>query len=175
MSLAEAAGLRFDADWGGRAAVIVGVHDSAGRCTSVHGRYLSTLRGQDKMLTVGPGGGAIAVGAGWHAEPLVLVEGLFDALSLAQCGYSAVATIGRWAPWWPEVCAQREVWLGFDGNRPGDEEAARYALRLPQARTRRLLPPARCKDWNTALLKLGRSEVTRSLRQQLGRSDTTPA
>lgn len=173
LAVADAAGVRFDADWGGRPAVLVALQDDAGRWTSVHGRHLETLRGQDKMLTVGPGGGVIAVGAGWRAEPLIVVEGLFDALSVATCGHGAIATIGRWAPWLPRVCAQRVVWLGFDANRPGEREAQQVAQRLPQARVRRLLPPPRCKDWSTALVKRGRAEVLRWLRDQLATGDTT--
>jgi hypothetical protein len=76
--------------------------------------------GQDKMFTMGAGGGVATVGAGWHGEPLILVEGIFDALSLAVCCWDCVATIGRWAPWLPEVCAGRTVWLAFDANAPGE-------------------------------------------------------
>ncbi|WP_431104610.1 DUF7146 domain-containing protein [Roseateles noduli] len=170
LAVADAAGLRFDPDWAGRPAVLVALHDHAGLMVSVHGRYLDTQRGQDKMLTIGPGGGVVAIGDGWRGEPLILVEGVFDALSLAVCGCSGVATIGRWAPWLPEVCADRLAWLGFDGNRPGEREAAAYARRLP--RVRRLPPPARCKDWNTALCKRGRADVARWLREHLRSVDT---
>ncbi len=40
-----------------------------------------------------------------------------------MCGYSAVATVGRHAPWLPKVCRDRSVILAFDGNHPGDAEA----------------------------------------------------
>lgn len=170
LAVADAAGLRFDPDWDGRAAVLVGMYDQAGILVSVHGRYLDTLRNQDKMLTIGPGGGVTSVGDGWHAEPLIFVEGIFDALSLAVCGCSAVATIGRWAPWLPQACAGRLAWLGFDANRPGEGEAAVYTQRLPLVR--RLLPPPRCKDWNTALCKRGRATVARWLRDSLVCADT---
>lgn len=170
LAIADAAGLRFDADWAGRAAVLVALHDHAGGLVSVHGRYLSTVRGQDKMLTIGPGGGVVDIGDGRRGEPLILVEGVFDALSLAVCGCSGVATIGRWASWLPEVCADRITWLGFDANRPGECEASAYAQRL--SRVRRLPPPPRCKDWNTALCKRGRAEVSRWLRDRLALADT---
>lgn len=173
LTVADAAGLRFDPDWDGRAAVVVGMYDQAGMLVSVHGRYLSNLRNEDKMLTIGPGGGVSCVGDGWRGEPLIFVEGIFDALSLAVCGYSGVATIGRWAPWLPQVCAGRLVWLGFDANRPGEHEVAAYARRLPQVR--RLLPPPRCKDWNTALCKRGPATVARWLRNSLTFADTADA
>jgi len=110
----------------------------------VHGRYLSVVRGQNKMLTIGPGNGMIAVLGGWRAEPLILVEGLFDVLSLATCGFSCAATIGRWAQWLPEVTAGRVVWLAFDASKSGEADAARFAGLLRGAEIRRLPPPPPC-------------------------------
>ncbi|WP_159938960.1 toprim domain-containing protein [Caballeronia arationis] len=171
LAIADVAGMRFDPDWDGRAAVLVGLYDREGKLTSVHGRYLTTTRGQNKMLTVGCGGGVACVGDGWRAGHLILVEGIFDALSLAVCGWSAVATIGRWAPWLPEVCAHRTVWLGFDANAPGDREAERFRQVLPNTTVIRLLPPMRCKDWNTALVKRGPAVVARWLRDNIVAAD----
>jgi hypothetical protein len=161
VQVADAAGVRFDPDFGGRPAVVAPLRDDNGRLTAVHARYLHSARGQDKMLTIGVGGGVITVAGGWRAEPLVLVEGLFDALSLATCGRSCAATIGRWAPWLPQASRGRRVWLAFDATRPGEADAAGYAARLGEegARPHRLLPPPRCKDWSTALAKRGRHAV----------------
>jgi len=167
LELANLAGLRYDPDWDGRPAVLVGMYDQEDLLASVHGRYLTTLRGQDKMLTVGRPGGVAGVGASWHAETLILVEGIFDALSLAACGWAGVATIGRWAPWLPQICTRRVVWLGFDANAPGNRAALHYAEKLAMASARRLLPPAHCKDWNTALVKRGNATVTRWLQANL--------
>ena len=165
VAVATAAGVAFDGNFGDRPAVITALRDSEQRVTSVHGRYLNTVRGQNKMLTIGSGNGVISVLNGWQAEPLIIVEGLFDALSLAVCGWSAVAHIGRWANWLPGVSAGREVWLAFDASRPAEVDVARYRGRLPHAQVRRVLPPPRCKDWSTALLKRGPGEVTRWLQQ----------
>ncbi|MBI3131147.1 MAG: toprim domain-containing protein [Acidobacteria bacterium] len=173
VDLAEAAGVRFHPDFGGRPALVVALRDEAGRVVGLHGRYVATKPGENKMLTLGPGGGLIGVGEGWRAEPLILVEGLFDALSLAVVGGSAVATIGRWAPWLPEVTAGRGVWLGFDAGRPGEAEADRFALRLPDATLRRLPPPPRCKDWNTALRKRGAEALRTWVARGLARGGTT--
>lgn len=167
VAVAEAAGVRFDKDFGGRPAVVVGLRDNKDRLTSIHGRYLDTIRDQNKMLTIGPGNGVISVLDNWHAEPLILVEGLFDVLSLATCGWSAVAHIGRWASWLPEVTNGREVWLAFDAGRPAEADIARYMARLKNARLRRLLPLPRCKDWNTALLKRGPTALTGWLQQHV--------
>ncbi|GLI36805.1 toprim domain-containing protein [Geobacter hydrogenophilus] len=141
---------------------------------AVHGRYLHVVRGQNKMLTFGPGGGAVSVRGGWRVDPLILVEGLFDALSLATCGWGSVATIGRWAPWLPEVSAGRVVWLAFDASRSGEAEVARYAKLLCTSDIRRLLPPPLCKDWSTALVKRGRNAVTRWVRDRLMAKETSP-
>jgi len=161
LEVAEAAGVRFDADFAGRPAVLTALLDQTDRPVSVHGRYLHNLRKQSKMLTVGPGGGVVGVCGGWRAEPLIVVEGLFDALSLAACGWACVATVGRWAAWLPDVIADRAVWLAFDATRPGEADVARYAERLPSAQLYRLPPPPRCKDWNTALVKHGRGTLAR--------------
>jgi hypothetical protein len=166
-AVASAAGVRFDPDWAGRPAVVVALRDREDRITSVHGRYLHNLRGEDKMLTVGAGGGAISVLGGWRAEPLVLVEGLFDALSLAVCGLAAVATIGREVPWLAAVAEGRTVHVAFDATRPGEEEAARISVLLAGALVRRLPPPPRCKDWSTALVKRGPLEVSRWVRRNV--------
>lgn len=167
VQVADTAGVRFEEDFGGRAAVIVALRDRSDNLASVHGRYLSVVRGQDKMLTVGPGNGMIAVLGGWKMEPLILVEGLFDALSLATCGVACLATIGRWAQWLPEITAGRLVWLAFDASRPGEADAVRFAGLLRDAEVRRLPPPPLCKDWNTALVKCGRVALTRWLRHSL--------
>ena len=172
--IADAAGVRFDRDFGGRPAVLVAMRDREDTVVAVHGRYLHVVRGQDKMLTFGPGGGAVSVLGGWRVDPLILVEGLFDALSLATCGWGSVATIGRWAPWLPEVSAGRVAWLAFDAARSGEAEVARYAGLLRASDLRRLPPPPRCKDWNTALVKRGRDAVARWVRDRLTAPEEPP-
>lgn len=165
--IATDAGIRFDPDFAGRPAVLAGLRDRSGALTAVHGRYLSNLRGQDKMLTVGARGGVISVLGGLDERPLVVVEGLFDALSLAVCGQPAVANIGRELPWLAEAACGRDVRLAFDATRPGEDEASRTAARLVGARVSRLLPPPQCKDWNTALVKRGAWAVSGWLRRNL--------
>jgi hypothetical protein len=163
LHVADEAGVRFDPDMNGRPAVVALMIDRDGVGMSLHGRYLHSARGQNKMLTIGPGGGVASVLDGWRADPLIIVEGLFDALSLAACGFACVATVGRWAPWLPEVASGRRVWLAFDAGRPGDHSAAHYAKLLSGAGVQRLQPPARNKDWNTALVKRGVAFVRKYL------------
>ena len=170
VNVAHDAGVRFDPDWDGRPAVIVPMRDAEGQLCSVHGRYLTHTGQQNKMLTIGPGGGVISIREGWRAEQVILVEGLFDALSLALCGRSAVATVGRWAPWLPRACAGKLVWLAFDGNRPGEAETVRYQRELAHSQTKRLPPPGHAKDWNTALVKHGRAAMESWLERHLSRA-----
>ena len=136
----------------------------------LHGRYLSLVRGQDKMLTIGPGGGVANILRGWRTDPLIVVEGLFDALSLAVCGFACAATIGRWVPWLADVSVGRTVWLAFDAGRPGEAQFARYASHMSEAGVKRMLPPGRSKDWNTALVKGGTATVTRWVQNCLNRA-----
>jgi hypothetical protein len=170
VKVADAVGVLFDADFGGRPAVVFPMRNQFGNLTSLHGRYLDAGRGKNKMFTVGPGGGVASVLKGWQTEPLILVEGVFDALSLASCGWSSVATVGRWAPWVPEVLAGRLVWLAFDNGRPGEVEVMHYTQRLSESRVRRLPPPRLCKDWNTALVKRGPGAVTKWIHDHLAAS-----
>ena len=171
VGVAHDAGIRFDPDWNGRPAVLAPMRNRDDALCAVHGRYLHHARTQNKMLTIGHRGGAISVLGGWRSDPLILVEGLFDALSLAVCGYGSVSTVGRWAPWLPEVCTGRVVWLAFDATRPGEADVALYRQRFLHSDVRRLPPPDRCKDWNTALVKRGRVTVGRWLRDHVGGPD----
>jgi hypothetical protein len=163
----EAAAVKFTPNFGGRPAVVVSLYGYDENMTSVHGRYLTVSRIQNKMLTVGSGGGTINVLNGWRVDPVIIVEGLFDALSLSACGFASVATIGRWAPWLPAAVAGRTVWLAFDNGKPGEEEAARYSNRLRASNVRRMVPPDRRKDWNTALVKLGVSSIVQHVQSCL--------
>jgi len=169
VTMAEAAGVRYADDFDGRPAVVVALHDRDEVLASVHGRYLSVVRGQDKMLTIGPGGGVANVLGGWRTDPLIVVEGLFDALSLAVSGFACAATIGRWVPWLADVSVGRTVWLAFDAGRPGEAQFARYAAHLSEADVKRMLPPGRSKDWNTALVKGGTATVARCVQDCLNK------
>jgi hypothetical protein len=170
LDVAHAAGTRFASDFAGRPAVVQPLYDYQNRLVSLHARYPEFGRGKDKMFTIGPGGGTVNALGGWRADPLIVVEGLFDALSLAACGWDSVATIGRWVPWLREASVGRTVWLALDAGRAGEKEAARYAAHLCQSQVRRMLPPERDKDWNTALVKRGRTAVARWVEKHLATS-----
>jgi hypothetical protein len=167
VAIADAAGVRFDPDFAGRPAVLIAMRDQGGTLTAVHGRYLHSTHCQNKMLTVGAEGGAVALLDGWRSEPLILVEGLFDALSLSVCGWASVATIGRSISRLDEMTCGLTVWAAFDTGRSGEANVTSLRDRLPHAQVRRLLPPPRCKDWNTALVKRGPKVVARWLQTQV--------
>ena len=151
-ALAAGAGVRFLPDLLGRPAVLAPLTGPEGELRAVHSRWLHHL---PKMLNIGHAGGVFAPPGALEAGALILVEGLFDALSLLACGVPAAAVIGKWIDWLPGFAAGRRVLLAFDGNRPGDAAACEYAARLVPGSWHRLRPPGRAKDWNNALRKGG--------------------
>jgi hypothetical protein len=170
LAIAVAAGVRFSADLNGRPAVLARLTGPEGDPRAVHGRHLHNQRGEGKMFTVGSSGGVFLAGGfsgadGLRADPLILVEGLFDALSLAVAGLPCVATIGRWVDWLPELARGREVWLAFDGNRPGERSARGFAASLGGSRCLRLRPPGGVGDWNAAARKIGATSLARWLQK----------
>jgi hypothetical protein len=169
VNIAHRAGVRFDPDWNGRPAVLVPMYNHKNELCSIHGRYLSISGNQNKMFTIGPGDGMVNVQVDDKADHIILVEGLFDALSLAVCGYSALATVGRRASWLPEICRGRLVVLAFDNNRPGEDEVKFYKQYLTGASFYRLTPPAHYKDWNSALTKRGAPIVAHWINSNLQR------
>jgi hypothetical protein len=169
LAVAEAAEVRCTEDLEGRAAVLGRLVGPDGALRAVHGRYLHNAADQGKMLTVGQPGGVFATRGGLDADPLILVEGLFDALSLAAAGLPAVATIGRWVDWLAAAPAGRDVWLAFDANRPGERWVKAWAQALCGGRLYRLRPPGGRGDWNSAARRIGAAELARWVRREAGR------
>ncbi len=98
------------------------------------------------------------------SSSVILCEAPIDALSLAVCGFEAVALGGTSAPAWiVKALAFRRVYLAFDNdkNGAGDVAAAKLApdlqsfgatvLRLAPLRE----PTADKSDWNMMLLQHG--------------------
>jgi Toprim-like len=169
LEVARGAEVRFSPSFDGRPAVLAAMRRHDGALRAVTARYLKTAREEEKILTVGDAGGVFSVLEGLRADPIVLVEGVFDALSIAVCGVSCVATIGRFVEWMPDFAAGRTVLFGFDGNKVGDHAARYYRDRMPGSTCRRLRPPPQCKDWNTALQKRGLGTLTKWLAEGLAR------
>lgn len=171
--VAEAAGVCFAPSWFGHASVVFPVRDLAGELVAAQGR---AVRGSAK-LTAGPkrngvffapapksttlpvDGAPLAV-----FEPLdavlpavIIAEAPIDALSLATCGFPAMALCGTSGPSWLHIaCGLRRVLLAFDADEAGDRAAQEIQARLQfGSRCERLVPEG-AKDWNEMLLVYGR-------------------
>ncbi len=165
LAVAAAAEVRYTDDLNGRPAVLGRLVGPQGELRAVHGRHLEVRRGEGKMFTVGEAGGVFVTLDGLAAAPLVLVEGMFDALSVGGGGLACVATIGRWVDWLPAAARGREVWLAFDANRPGERSAREFAAALAAAGAdcRRLRPPSGHGDWNAEARRHGAASLARWL------------
>ncbi len=138
----------------GRPAVLFPLRDRAGELVGVNGRYLD--RGKPKARTAGRVSlGVFATQGAFAADPLIVAEAPIDALSLAVCGFPAIALGGTSYPdWFPVAAARRWVVLALDADAGGDAGVARLspALQSLGARVERWRPTAG-KDWNELLMR----------------------
>ena len=159
--------VRYTPNFNGRPAVLAPLRNDQGQLMAVHGRYIQHIGKQTRMLTIGYPSGVFTVLKGLESDPLILVEGLFDALSLAACGVPCIATIGRWIEWLPGFHPHHTIILAFDGNKSGDAAADYFTKQANKIKLLRLRPPGRCKDWNTTLNKIGVRSLTRWLSENI--------
>jgi hypothetical protein len=150
--VAAAAGVEFSPDFYGRPAVLFPVVDQAGDLVAVTGRHMDACT--PKAHTAGPKSRGVFVTPGaLQASPLIVTEAPIDALSLAVCGFPAIAINGTsWPAWLPTAAAFRAVIVALDADAGGDEAAAKLtpALQAFGAKVERWRPSAG-KDWNEAL------------------------
>jgi len=88
-----------------------------------------------------------------EAEQVYVVEGIFDALALAQAGLPAIATLSSVHN--PESCFKKEVRyvLGFDNDSAGIKAVKKFKDYLnEQGISFSVQLPPRGKDWNDLLL-----------------------
>jgi len=131
LETAAAGRLRFARDWYGRPAVVAPVQGSDGRLVAAEGRY--TDGGTNpKGRTTGPKGTGVfvatpgALDTNWP----VLCEGPLTALSVAACGWAAVALCGqKWPPWLAARLAYRDVVVALDEGETKTEAAAAALVR----------------------------------------------
>jgi phage/plasmid primase-like uncharacterized protein len=168
LQVAAAARVRFAADWYGRPAVVFPVQDEAGRLVAAEGRYIDA--GTPKSRSAGPKGRGVFVATpgALEAEGVTLCEGPITALSVAACGFAAVALCGHAsAPaWLVRRLALRPVFLAFDyGEQGADTLARKLARELAAlgATPYRLTPPAGAGDWNDYLQAVGLEAVRAEL------------
>jgi DNA primase len=155
------------------------VRGRGGELVAAQGRRIeATAKGTPNALTTGPKSrGAFLAPAhigGRKFGPLdprgpgvIVCEAPIDALSLAACGFPALALCGingaatTGPAWLPLVCGLKAVYLAFDADDAGDSAAGALAARLGVygARCDRLRPEG-AKDWNEALQARGRDALS---------------
>ena len=169
-------GVRFTANFYGRAAVVFPLYDGAGVLVAVQGRYIDG-RDNPRMRTAGPKRrGAFATrGALVPGLPLVLTEAPIDALTLAAAGLPAVALCGcdGVPEWLKERAAWRVVIAAFDADVAGDRAAQTLAaaLSLHGSLFLRFRPANGAKDWNAELQAHGPELLRARVSELLARVD----
>lgn len=167
--------LRFCSDWSGRASVVFPICNRGGDLVAVQGR---AVKG-DAKRTFGPKkegaffapievGGRLLDPLDRRAPAIIVVEAPIDALSLATCGFPALALCGTSGPSWLHiVCGLRRVILAFDADEAGDRAAEKLAPTLERfgAKCERMRPDG-FKDWNDGL-RAERDELTDWLAERI--------
>jgi hypothetical protein len=137
--------------------------DRAGQVVAVNIRFIDVPSSDQKRKTVtlGPRNsgafmGPIGVADPLRRDPIVVVEGPIDALSLAMAGVPALALVGTAGTGWlPEACVLKNVAIALDNDERGQLGAGRLCGLLTPvgARIARWLPET--KDWNDDLRTIG--------------------
>lgn len=146
LAVAAAAGVRWHADFGwkgelpytyhrerSRGAVVFLVTGADGRGVDLEARYADAA--PPKSSCTGKRGVFLALPGALAADGVILCEGPITALSIAACGFPAVALAGqRWPSWLPRRLAFREVFIALDeGESQTEEKAAALAAELARA------------------------------------------
>lgn len=179
--VAQAAEVRFSRSWFKQAAVVFPIKNRQGEIVAAQGRG---VHGAAK-LTLGPkrNGVFFAPALKSHSaapddvfHPLqaaipaiILTEAPIDALSLAACGFPALALCGTSGPDWLHIaCGLRRVLLAFDADEAGDEAAVTIQGQLQSfgAKCSRLMPP-QGKDWNESLMMFGNAALADWLTEKI--------
>jgi hypothetical protein len=173
-------GVRFCSNWAppgksgktytGGAAILFPMIDRAGALAACNGRYI-----RDGAKPKARTGGEVSRGVfgtygALHGEIVAVCEGALDALTLAACGFPAIALGGCNLPaWLPAAIAFKRVLIASDADEAGDRAALEWTANLQNragARCARLTP-YRAKDFNEALLRDGQSAAAAYLAARL--------
>jgi len=129
--------------------------DRERKVVALNARYL------DGQATKTQSAGPRSHGAFWSPgaldrDPVVVVEGPIDALSLFAAGVPALALVGTaGTTWLPEACAGKTVAVALDNDQQGDAASVRLAAQIAAAGGR----PHRCRphlnDWGDMLMSVG--------------------
>ena len=162
----QSAKVKWTPSWLGRPAVVFPIYDDESALVAAQGRYTDG-REDPKARTLGSKKrGVFLTGGFWEqvrkGAPVIVTEAPIDALSLAACGFPALALCGKsgWPLWLPIKCAFKEVVFAFDGDTAGEEGAAKLwpVLEALGAKVRCLAPKG-AKDWNEMLAGCGVHEM----------------
>ncbi|MHB0911895.1 MAG: toprim domain-containing protein [Armatimonadota bacterium] len=97
---------------------------------------------------------------------LIITEGPLDALSLASCGWPAIALCGTTVPCWLRAFVLRKnIVIATDSDQAGDDAVHRITEEVGRP-CKRL--KAKTKDWNEDLALLGREALAAELDRRLG-------
>jgi hypothetical protein len=155
LELAEAAGVRYAADFLGRAALLFPLRTQQGELVAVHGRYVEDTA--PKARTIGPKAEAVFPTPGaLDSAPLVVCEAPLDAFALAAAGSPCIAVCGTsWPAWLADHARQHgSVWAG-DADAAGDEAGHRWEAATGSAAAYARWRPVGGKDWNELLQRAG--------------------
>lgn len=171
--VAAAARVRYSPTWGSGStfrgpAVIFPVQDAAGKLVAAEGRFMTPPADVAKTHSAGPKSRGVfeAMPGALAADGVTLCEGPITALSVAACGFPALALCGHVVrPWLVRGLALRDVFVSLDWHEAGAEEnggEACRALAALGARAFRLAPPAG-NDWNDHLQQVGLAAMRAAL------------
>jgi hypothetical protein len=150
--------------------VVFPITDQSGQVVAYHGRAIDDNFIDTPKKTKGSRREALFQAAdAFDADIIFLCEGPADAMSLHQCGFSAVASAATSIPsWLPNAVAFNKIMVALDADNTGDEAAEKHVteLRAYGARAVRLRPE-HGKDWNDVLLKVGIPELRRFIEEKI--------
>ena len=166
LDVAHTAGVRFSPSWFGYPAVVFPIRDAQSTLVAAQGRYISDCKGPKARTTGNKKAGVFVTANFWEdikrGAPIVICEAPIDALSIAVCGFPALALCGKdgWPNWLQVKCAFKNVALAFDADNAGDvgSEKLSKALSSLGAKPFRLRPSG--KDWNEMLCSQGQSALS---------------
>jgi len=161
LHVASAGRVCFAPDWCGSPCVVFPVQDGAGLIVAAEGRRIAPGPTNSENCTAGQksGGVFVALPGALEADGVILCESPIGALSVAACGFPAVALCERtMPPWLARQLARRAVFVSLDRLETEARENAaeiRRALVAVDARPYSLAPPDRAGDWNDYLQAVG--------------------
>ena len=183
LEVAQLAGVRFCADWmrsekwRGAPAVVFPIRDRAGELVAAQGRFIGATTGASALTAGRKSRGVFTapaqIGGGVFAPfdakspGVIICEAPIDALSLALCGFPALALVGinreaTTGPAWLRLaCGLKSVFPAFDADEAGDLAAPALSAYLATYGARCVtLRPEGGKDWNECLKLCGRDALS---------------